>query len=578
MADWFLKAEGNVQGPLSEAALRAAITDYESDDLEVRQGQSDWYPADVVRKKYEVLNQNGVFIRFKQVAEGPFTLNKAYESLISVDPKGIQVRMGRDGSWVNARKWINAVDRLKRKEKDAVLTAVSQLFDSGDLSDCAVSPSPQKGLATSYDAAPAVDDMDAMENENGVTKVSRPLDPHHADRNSIASCPSDKPPAVEEERADFAALASSQSSGPTENQAGVFESPPAINLANFHRDPLAGLATQADLGRTYESQHPRARIETSSRDAWGRMFGFSLGGIVFLMLGSLIAAGYIKRNSLQYQASQAQARPQSQAQPQSTLVDIGQINRAPSATEQGEEGGNRGAFSDASTAMPPGRSASSSSIRPPLVSDGMLFRPTIQTTNGVIDAGTAFAAEITGSSKTFLLTALHLFGPAGGLSQDMNPADVPRQWEALKLRDCKSRIEHDEVRIDPILLDQTQPLPNVSAQGDVAACAVEESGYLRLKPLKISSSVLRPGEKVWLVSEVIGSQSLVHPAIVEGIEQGWAVYRFDQAIELRATSGAPVVDGRGQVVAVHAGGGNEGGIVVGVGTPTSKFANVLMMQ
>jgi hypothetical protein len=208
----------------------------------------------------------------------------------------------------------------------------------------------------------------------------------------------------------------------------------------------------------------------------------------------------------------------------------------------------------------------------------MLFRPTIQTANGVIDAGTAFAATINGSSKTFVLTALHLFGPAGGLNQDMTPSDLPQQWEALKLRDCKSRIMHDDVGIDPVLLDQTQPLPTVSAQGDVAACAVEESGFLRFRPLPISSNAPQPGDKVWLVSEVIGSSSLVHSAVVEGIEQGWAVYRFDQPIELRATSGAPVVDGQGQVVAVHAGGGDEGGVVMGVGTPTSKFVNSLISQ
>ena len=588
MADWFVKAKGDIQGPLIEAEMRAAITDSE-DDLQVRQGQSDWYPADVIRRKYEILDQNGVFIRFKQVAEGPFTLSKAYESLISMDLAGIQVRMGRDGSWVKARKWIEAVERLKRKEKDAVLKAVSQLFDSTDLSDCSESRASKQSLSGEHATSPKRDDSGGENEDDNLTRRSK-LKSRQANsgeriastvrfeeqakiEKGVVASPMSTPATVSPP--DFGG---SEPAVPTGGPSGVYQSAPNVNLGSFDYDPLAKLGTHADLGRTYESQHPRKRIETSSREAWGRIIAFSLGSLVFLTLGSMIAAGYLKMNSLQYIASQSQPEMQSRVQTQSTLVDIGELDREPAAIQRDQGEVKRPAVSGTAAAMPVRSSLSSSSIRPPLVTDGMLFRPTIQTANGVIDAGTAFAATINGSSKTFVLTALHLFGPAGGLAQDMSPSQLPQQWEALKLRDCNSRIIHDDVGIDPVLLEETQPLPTVSAQGDVAACAVEESGFLRFRPLSISSNAPQPGEKVWLVSEVIGSSSLVHSAVVEGIEQGWAVYRFDQPIELRATSGAPVVDGQGQVVAVHAGGGDEGGVVIGVGTPTSKFVNSLITQ
>ena len=64
-------------------------------------------------------------------------------------------------------------------------------------------------------------------------------------------------------------------------------------------------------------------------------------------------------------------------------------------------------------------------------------------------------------------------------------------------------------------------------------------------------------------------------ATVRGIDQGWLLYGFDERIELRATSGAAVVNAQGQVVAVHAGGGEENGQVVGVGTPVTKFMGAL---
>jgi len=129
--------------------------------------------------------------------------------------------------------------------------------------------------------------------------------------------------------------------------------------------------------------------------------------------------------------------------------------------------------------------------------------------------------------------------------------------------------------MQPIPLTLAKTLPNPSAYGDVAVCAVQDAANLELQPFPLARDTPSAGDRVWLVSEVIGSSSLVHPATVEGSEEGWLVYRFDQSIELRATSGAPVVDGSGRAVAVNAGGGEQGGLTYGVGTPTSKFAGSL---
>lgn len=93
--------------------------------------------------------------------------------------------------------------------------------------------------------------------------------------------------------------------------------------------------------------------------------------------------------------------------------------------------------------------------------------------------------------------------------------------------------------------------------------------------MTVSLDPLNPGDRVWLVSEVIGSQSLVHSATVEGIQDGWLIYRFDQPLELRATSGAPVVDALGEVVAINAGGGDDNGKTFGAGTPVTKFIDRL---
>ncbi|MEM1070038.1 MAG: DUF4339 domain-containing protein, partial [Planctomycetota bacterium] len=128
--EWFLKLEDEIRGPLTESEMRKAIRATNSDRLFVRQGESDWHPASTIRKKLDALSANGVYIRFKQVAEGPFTLKKAYELLQTVSTSGIRVRTGTDGKWISARKWIQAVDRIKQKKKQAALAAVAKLSDS----------------------------------------------------------------------------------------------------------------------------------------------------------------------------------------------------------------------------------------------------------------------------------------------------------------------------------------------------------------------------------------------------------------------------------------------------------------
>ena len=60
--------------------------------------------------------------------------------------------------------------------------------------------------------------------------------------------------------------------------------------------------------------------------------------------------------------------------------------------------------------------------------------------------------------------------------------------------------------------------------------------------------VFEVGERVYLVSKVIGRAGVKHPARIFGREEGWLLYEFDNRfIELRATSGAPIVNERGEV-------------------------------
>ena len=167
------------------------------------------------------------------------------------------------------------------------------------------------------------------------------------------------------------------------------------------------------------------------------------------------------------------------------------------------------------------------------------------------------------------MTALHLFGPAGGLDRDIHPMRVSSAWQSTSLVDCVSGQSFEQLTGKPLSLAFTAPYPDKSRLGDVAAYMPDE--VRGLAPFTLSSRLPSEGEVVWLVSPVLDEESLVHRAKILGTQDGWLAYQFDELIEMRATSGAAVIDSAGDVVAVNVAGGELQGYTVGLGTPASSF-------
>ena len=206
------------------------------------------------------------------------------------------------------------------------------------------------------------------------------------------------------------------------------------------------------------------------------------------------------------------------------------------------------------------------------VSLGSLFRPTFRTPQGDVNAGTAFAAKVPRANKTMIISAMHLFGPAGGLTADIPSIQLANEWQGLTLEEFRTGKMHRDLPIKPIVFPLAKPFPESSPSGDVAACILPEFYLFQSSALNLSSHVPSAGTRVWLAADVIGNTSLVHSAIVVGVDDGWLLYRFDEPnLQLQATSGAPVVDDSGNVIAVHAGGSEQNGQMIGIGTSVNKF-------
>lgn len=214
------------------------------------------------------------------------------------------------------------------------------------------------------------------------------------------------------------------------------------------------------------------------------------------------------------------------------------------------------------------------SVEPPGVPDRFVFRPEFQTTNGPVQAGTAFAILLPNLSRPVLLTAIHLLGPAGGLAQAIPAAEVPRAVTQVSLEDCfdSSPLETFDARA--ILIPDAAPLGSASKAGDLVAFWLPMDAAVH--PARLARTNPKAGTKVWLAASLVEgappSQRL-HAATVRGIdEEGNIVYLFDNVrLSIRATSGAPVLDSKGEVVAVNLGGYEENGMKFGLGNPIDRF-------
>jgi hypothetical protein len=163
------------------------------------------------------------------------------------------------------------------------------------------------------------------------------------------------------------------------------------------------------------------------------------------------------------------------------------------------------------------------------------------------------------------------------MSRDVPPADIPKVVKRLRLHDC-----FDDERIvtfasEPLVIREAAPPGATGRAGDVAAFWGPKKEELHC--IEMSDTASKRGDAVWLVASVVsgapGDQRL-HPATVIGTEEGYLLYRFDNPkLSKQATSGAPVVNQSGVLVAVNLGGYQSQGRMIGIGNPVGRFRKYL---
>ena len=200
----------------------------------------------------------------------------------------------------------------------------------------------------------------------------------------------------------------------------------------------------------------------------------------------------------------------------------------------------------------------------PRIGKSVALRPTfVLRTGGSYQAGTAVAVRLQPRKAPIVLTALHLFGPAGGLDKDLAPPFLDQVIREVLLTPLGAKKPTGRARgaLRKTGFALKPEDPDVSS--DIAAFALVPGS--KVNALDLSATNPRLGEWVWLVGDVVDHQpqtQRLFPARVMVASDKGTMVKFESSFRLQAFSGAPLVNVKREVAGILIGGSEEGGMAV----------------
>lgn len=201
----------------------------------------------------------------------------------------------------------------------------------------------------------------------------------------------------------------------------------------------------------------------------------------------------------------------------------------------------------------------------------VLYTPLFEVVEGSAEAGTAFAIKHNG--KYYIVSAQHLIGTAGGLTKDYLGRDMTSIFKKATFSPIYSGYKNIESSTF-ILIKNAEPISDSTAKNDIFIAPIES---LDSTPLTLANKRSVKGDRVTLYSRVASSDETMHKATVARSSNDELVYVYDdENINLRATSGAPILNESYQVVGINlAGGDTPDGRVVGWANPYESIISNL---
>jgi hypothetical protein len=203
-----------------------------------------------------------------------------------------------------------------------------------------------------------------------------------------------------------------------------------------------------------------------------------------------------------------------------------------------------------------------------------VYKPTFMTGYDSFSGGTAFVASNPAGDGQMLVTALHLFGPACGLEKQLTPEEVCKVFHAVTgigMADYKSFV----TSCTPLLLKTANVSEDDGCAGDLAIYRLPAGAVA--KPLVFSKTPPKVGDKVYVIGRQRGGEKLerLMAEVVDSDSEN-LVYKFARkGLETAGTSGAPVVNDKGEVVGMNTGGGQEDDVQFGYANPAKAILGTI---
>jgi hypothetical protein len=214
---------------------------------------------------------------------------------------------------------------------------------------------------------------------------------------------------------------------------------------------------------------------------------------------------------------------------------------------------------------------------PALAAASFVFQPSFATSAGKeYQAGKLAIAKVPSAPGGLLgLSCIHIFGPDGGLPSQIASDALPAFIKKTTL------IAADGGRTEigaPLPVPGAHPfvsdgrsLPNPSTDLTVFRAPAELAAHA----LELAADEPAVGDRVWLLARLMGGAPpdvYLHPAHVRLANDKILAYEFENnQLNLNATSGAPVVNAQGKIVALNIGGGLHGGKLNVFGNPIGSI-------
>ena len=112
--NWMIRRDGALEGPYTEYELRKRLMGSVLNQLEIRQGSSDWFPATAVWSKFKELARAGIYLRADGKEQGPYTAARALQLLRHAQIDLVDARVGPEGHWMSGDELLDHLERLGR--------------------------------------------------------------------------------------------------------------------------------------------------------------------------------------------------------------------------------------------------------------------------------------------------------------------------------------------------------------------------------------------------------------------------------------------------------------------------------